>query len=225
MSQIIPLRKLAAILYPKPIKAFDQLNWNAKYFRWIKAQGNLPSLKTKLDFYKYINEEIIKKEAIDYLEFEVYRGASIKKWTEINTNKDSRFYGFDSFEGLPEDGYKSFKEEHFTMDGSMPEVYNDRITFIKGWFQDSLPEFKQNFNPRNRLVIHNDSDLYSSTLYVLTQLNTLLCPGSVVIFDEFCVADHEFRALIDYSQSYQRTYKVTVTLNRHYVEKIAIVMD
>ena len=46
-----------------------------------------------------------------------------------------------------------------------------RISFVKGWFQNTLPGFLNGFSPRSRLIVHNDSDLYSSTLFTLANLN------------------------------------------------------
>ena len=37
-----------------------------------------------------------------FLEFGVHRGDSLRQWTALNTNPDSRFVGYDSFVGLPE---------------------------------------------------------------------------------------------------------------------------
>ena len=41
------------------------------------------------------------------------------------------------------------------------------------------------FDSRSRLVVNNDSDLYSSTLFTLASLNMLLVPGAVLILDDF----------------------------------------
>ncbi|MEJ2496910.1 MAG: TylF/MycF/NovP-related O-methyltransferase, partial [Sulfurovaceae bacterium] len=80
---------------------------------------------------------------------------------------------------------RTVKKETFTTEGHMPSVNDDRVSFVKGLFQDSLPGFLKTFKPDKQLVIHNDSDLYSATLYVLTYMNNYLVPGTIIIFDEF----------------------------------------
>ena len=57
-------------------------------------------------------------------------------------------------------------------------------------------------------MIHNDSDLYPSTLYVLSRCNDLIQPGTIIIFDEFSSVLHELRALEDYCSAYRRDYTV-----------------
>jgi O-methyltransferase len=148
---------------------------------------------------------------IDYLEFGVAHGSSLRRWLELSRHPDSRFIGFDSFEGLPEDwdtgaGVKTAGT--FGRAGQPPPIDDPRVQLIKGWFQDTVPNFLETFKPRPPVVVHLDADLYSSTLYVLTLLDRVLRGGAVLIFDEFHVADHEFRAFADYTSAYRRNYSV-----------------
>ena len=39
-------------------------------------------------------------------------------------------------------------------------------------------------------------------MYVLATLHPLLVPGAILIFDEFCVVDHEFKAFRNYATGY-----------------------
>jgi hypothetical protein len=48
-----------------------------------------------------------------------------------------------------------------------------------------------------------DADLYSSTLFVLTRLAPVMRPGDVILFDEFGVPMHEFRAWMDFVSAYR----------------------
>jgi O-methyltransferase len=144
---------------------------------------------------------------IDYLEFGVHKGDSIVRWAELNRNPESRFFGFDSFEGLPEDYNPSYRRGTFDTGSAEPRINDPRVSFVKGWFQRTLPGFVDGFTPRSRLVVHNDSDLYSSTLFVLTEMDRFLVPGTIIIFDEFSSPLHEFRAFHDYLSAYMRESK------------------
>jgi len=59
-----------------------------------------------------------------------------------------------------------------------------------------------------RLVVNLDADLYSATLFVLTQLDARMASGTVLLFDEFQSVLQEFRAWHDYLASYQRKWKL-----------------
>ena len=50
-----------------------------------------------------MQSKVLAEEPIDYLEFGVRYGDSLFKWSGLNAHPDSRFIGFDSFEGIPED--------------------------------------------------------------------------------------------------------------------------
>jgi hypothetical protein len=97
-----------------------------------------------------------------HCEFGTWKGAWI---TEFAKNfPDRRFYGFDSFEGLPEE-WSTLQSGYFDLKGELPAV-PPNVTLVKGWFNESIPPFlTQNSEPV--AFIHMDCDLYSSTMTVL----------------------------------------------------------
>ena len=99
----------------------------------------------------------MRRTAIDFLEFGVYTGHSIRFWSEMNRDPQSRFIGFDSFEGLPEDWLGNYTKGTFDVGGAVPQIEDERVSFVKGWYQNTLPGFLKGFTPRSRLVVHNDS--------------------------------------------------------------------
>jgi O-methyltransferase len=198
---------------------FRSLAYRPKFETWLKQHsGDYPIFDTRFLMYEYLNREIISNDPIHYLEFGVYKGNSIKAFSSINTHLNSRFVGFDTFTGLPEDWVeltKKVKKKTFDMGGESPQSDDTRVLFVPGLFQNTLPKFIDNYNSKNQLVIHNDSDLYSSTLYMLTCLSNIIIPGTIIIFDEFYSVMHEFRALEDYCISYMCNYAVIAATHSH----------
>jgi hypothetical protein len=161
--------------------------------------------------YDYINKELVGDSPLSYLEFGVYQGNSVKYWANIHKNKDSEFVGFDTFTGLPENWYNlsgTMRKNHFDTNGKTPEIDDARVSFVKGMFQDTLTDFLKSFTPKKKLIIHNDSDLYSSTLYTMAKMHPLLAKGTIVIFDEFSSPLHEMRAWADFTNSHLVKYKI-----------------
>ena len=148
----------------------------------------------------------------------------MRDWTRLNQSPGSEFVGFDTFEGLPEawDIYtRKLEQGHFSTDGKFPMIDDNRVRFIKGIFQDTLPTFLQTFIPRNQLVINNDSDLYSSTLFTLCNLHPVMRVGTIILFDEFSQIMDEFRALDDYSKAFLREYELLGSAGQYY-DRVAI---
>src|SRR4051794_12682760 len=168
--------RLAAKVFPWHNGLLDWVNRNALVRRWIAEQrGQIPTFEDLYDFYRYAHGEVCGETAIDFLEFGVYKGHSIRFWSKMNRDPQSRFIGFDSFEGLPEDWTRNWRKGAMgDVGGAVPQIDDQRVSFVKGWFQNTLPGFLNGFTPRSRLVVHNDSDLYSSTLFTLASLNMLL---------------------------------------------------
>jgi O-methyltransferase len=101
----------------------------------VKQHRNLPAPQDREQLYGYTNEKILNAQSIDYLEFGVFKGDSIRSWVNLNKHLQSRFYGFDSFEGLPE-RWNRFGKGTADTSGLPPNIHDTRVQFVKGWFQD-----------------------------------------------------------------------------------------
>jgi O-methyltransferase len=179
----------------------------------LRDSHRCASFSNRMEMYRYVHEQIIGTDAIDYLEFGVFQGESIKYWTSINKRPESRFFGFDSFEGLPEDWKDGRPRGHFDTGGSTPTIGDARVQFVKGWFVNSVPPFARDFTTRNRLVLHLDADLYGSTMLPLVHFERLMTSGTLLIFDEFYDREHEYKALMDWQKIFDRKFRVVAEMD------------
>lgn len=134
------------------------------------------------------------------LEFGVFAGRSLAVIAEAR--KGSEVYGFDSFEGLPEDYRPHVRQGAFALD-RLPDVEGAEL--VVGWFEKTLPVFLAD-HPGPVDLLHVDADLYSSAVTVLTLVGPRLVAGSVIVFDEFFnwpgwEDDGEFRAWQEYLET------------------------
>src|SRR5579862_2968606 len=94
----------------------------------------------RINGYQYVLEKFsLDHQAIVYLEFGVASGVSFRWWMERAMHPESRFFGFDTFEGLPEDWgmfYKKGDMKHEIMTSD-----DNRHRFVKGLFQDVFTDF------------------------------------------------------------------------------------
>jgi len=118
---IRPKDALAHLLLPTYSARLDKANYLALVREWIRA--NRPGMATvdnRQLLYAFLGDEIIQGAAIDYLEFGVYQVSSLREWIRINSNANSRFFGFDSFRGLPEDWVPGFAKGAYDLSGAPP---------------------------------------------------------------------------------------------------------
>jgi hypothetical protein len=197
--------------------------YQSKLSRWISGNKNLKfndfynrkvKYEDRFKLHEFVINEEIKDQAIDYLEFGVASGIAFKWWVDKNRNPESRFYGFDVFTGLPED-FGVMKKHHYDTEGQTPKIDDERVTFISGLFQDSLPGFLDTYKAYQRKVIHMDADLYSSTLFVLACVLPYLRKEDILIFDEFGVPTHEFRAFTEIVSSHNLQFEVLGAINNY----------
>lgn len=195
---------------------FRQYSYAIRLSQFMHEHAGAPCKADRYGLYdEIISAGKFGDAAVQYLEFGVYKGDSIHYWAARNTNPDARFYGFDSFEGLPEDWFPGMNKGAFDVGGQMPDTGDGRIRFVQGWFNETLQPFLKEVrpDPTKRIVLHLDADLYSSTYYVLNCLyfDGWIKPGTTLIFDEVVVASiahTEFRAFYDFVQVMGLKYRV-----------------
>jgi predicted O-methyltransferase YrrM len=142
-----------------------------------------------------------------FLEFGVCEGTSLTMLRSI-VPQEQKLYGFDSFEGLPEDWNDcpagTFKTK--------TRVELENVELVVGWFDNTVPAFAKAHAGEHISYMHIDCDLYSSTKTVLKGLNSLIVPGTVIVFDELFGYEsweqHEFKAFSEFVQETNRKYEI-----------------
>ncbi len=162
------------------------------------------------------------KIAGDYLEFGVFRGGAFAKAYQAlrrtyeqriaDTHNASpadcrerqeiwnatRFFAFDSFQGLPElrgvdqqtrdfaQGQYEASQEDFLASIAQQKVDLQRVTCVPGWFEATCrPETIATHQLKKASIIWIDCDLYHSAKTVLQFITPLLQDGAVIIFDDW----------------------------------------
>ena len=173
---------------------------------------NAQVFESREGLYKYVMQHAPQEGQV--LEFGVHNGLSINFIAKLT---DRSVHGFDSFEGLPDDGQIPDFEGHgvkwhagkMDLGGHLPPV-RDNVTLHKGWFDDTAPAFFKD-NKDDIAVLHIDCDIYSSTVTVFENAQPFLKSGSIIIFDEYLNYEgwqkNEHRALIEFAKAYNMTYE------------------
>jgi O-methyltransferase len=151
----------------------------------------------------------------DVLEAGVWRGGMtifMRGVLKVLGDSERRVWVVDSFEGLPdpEKQFDSFGWQEGSMAVSLEEVksnfsryglLDNQITFLRGFFNETLPESRI-----DRLsVLRVDADLYESTLDVLNHLYPKLSVGGYAVFDDYQNLKDCQRAIDQYRERHQIT--------------------
>ena len=196
------MRKLIqSIIRRIPSSFFFRASIHSTFYEEFGDCLNVPTFESRNDLYNFAFKNTIdEKTAINYLEFGVWEGESFNFFVAKNKNANSRFIGLDTFEGIPE-RWGPYDAGSWSASGKMPDINDERVHFIKGFFQVSWAEaqaliFK---NAENEIFVNYDADLYSSTLFALTKMD-MFKKSYYAVFDEFF--GQESKALSDYLCSY-----------------------
>ncbi len=222
----LQLHRLFGVFVP----FFSNMAYLTKFSEWAYKNRKIAfnDFPCKWDYERRYGmyQWVIKKEnlidPVNYLEFGVASGQSFKWFLQQNTHSESRFYGFDTFEGLPED-WGPFKKGAFSNNNTEPVIHDERGKFYTGLFQQTLPVFLKEFDTTKRNVIMMDADLYSATLYTLSTLAPYLKSGDIVFFDEFVVPTHEFKAYVDFIASFYIKMELIAAANNYYFVAFKVV--
>ena len=117
------------------------------------------------------------------IEFGVASGAATKWWARSGI-PFLKWYGFDTFKGLPEDWYRGsvfyLPKGHF--DGRVPKISASyKIEWVAGLIENNLNNFSR---PDGKLFIIIDSDLLEPARSVLNWTRQNGRPGDIIYFDE-----------------------------------------
>jgi hypothetical protein len=152
-------------------------------------------------------------------EFGVFEGRTINFLAD---RTPETIYGFDCFDGLPEDWRPGFPRGTFSR--NVPEV-RPNVSLVIGLFEDTLPGFLAQHRG-DMSLLHIDCDLYSSTRTVLRACAPRIRAGTVIVFDEYFNypgwRGHEFRAFQDFIAETGRRYRYLSVVPSH--QQVAVLI-
>lgn len=154
-------------------------------------------------------DELGSLEDADYCEFGLFKGFSFWKAQEQAHKhgwSNTRFFGFDSFAGLPEieapdrTAHGEFRQGQYEC--TKQDVVDNleraggidwsRTFLIKGFFKDTLlPSVVTQYGIKRVGVAMIDCDLYTSTAEVLQFLGLLIDDGTVLVMDDWNSYDRD----------------------------------
>lgn len=101
--------------------------------KWFRTHGFplKPAYRSRRKLYSALARKIANEQVL-YLEFGVFQGTSMRIWSELLKNPHSSLYGFDSFEGLPENWNTYNRQGMFDTKGNIPTFDDERVLLHAG---------------------------------------------------------------------------------------------
>jgi hypothetical protein len=195
LAPVLPRRALLAagrMMTPQQIGKLRIMLGALEQGQWLKSMSTtIPNLADRFALFHEALRRVQGRKPI-YIEFGVYRGRTLRWWSQHLTLPTARFVGFDSFEGLPEN-WQCYAPRGWFNAGGPPKFNDPRVSLVVGWFDQTLPSWEP--PDHDQLIVNIDCDLYTSTTCVLTWLERYLRSGTLVYFDDLLDRNDELRAL------------------------------
>jgi hypothetical protein len=180
---------------------------------WPPTAHTMIGLK-RLDNLQFCIEDVLTREVPgDIIECGVWRGGSaifMRAVLKVNNVTNRIVYAADSFEGCPKPDLIKYPQEITAqalaspvLAVSLEEVKNnfdhyglldDQVTFLKGWFKDTLPHA----SIKQIAVLRLDGDMYESTMDSLVNLYPKVSVGGYIIIDDYGAIAACRQAVTDY---------------------------
>jgi len=122
----------------------------------------------------------------DVIEVGLFRGGSFAMLCEVNPSK--HVYGFDTFEGLPQQSPEDNKHVKGEFSNTSKEIVENLVkefnnyTIQKGRFPQDL---KISFNEKKFSFVHIDVDLYQEHINILNFIYDKVSNGGRIVFDDY----------------------------------------
>lgn len=185
----------------------DEFGFVHKFIRhYISGQAISMLPMTRMDNLQACVEDVIARGVPgDLIETGVWRGGAtilMRAVLRAHGISDRKVWVADSFEGMPAPDPEKYPIEAKAHNGTVMKrnfknfaagleevrsnfaafgLLDGQVTFLKGWFKDTLPTV-----PISRLAIMRlDGDYYESTMDALTNLYDKLSPGGYAIIDDY----------------------------------------
>ena len=193
---------------------------SARYI--VENMRAVPNFATDYDLHEWVATTQLDDTLLNIgqvLEFGVATGRTLNHFARCLPTKT--VYGFDGFDGLPED-WTSRMPKGFFKRSSLPCV-RDNCKLVVGWFNETLPNFVKTHQEPVALL-HVDCDLYSSAVTVLSELEKQIVPGTVIVFDEYFNYPgwqlDEFKAWQEFVAKHNIKYQYIGYVSKH--QKVAV---
>ena len=196
-STVENVLKFCPPLFRLGSKVYHKFNGS---FRTL-SEGTPEAIKAAFEISLKDNDGSNSSNIGDYYEFGLFRGyAFLQAYNYSNElNIDNiHFYGFDSFEGLPEatgideadgrffQGQFSCSKENVEKNLKLNGMDMSKTTLVEGFYSDSLTEQLREEHEFNKAsVILMDCDLYSSTIEALTWVTPYIQNNTIILFDDW----------------------------------------